>query len=144
MLGTMPAHTRLDSPLEQALLKQLGERLERARKQRSMSAAALAGVLGISRNTLKAAESGEASVTMGTYVRILSALGMASDLALVACEPSSSQTPVDRIAARHARLESEVAQGRRDARSLVVIPRELARAAKLTFPKDAFGKAQPW
>lgn len=144
MLINMPARVRLEKPLEQELLSQLGARLAWVRKQRGLSAAALAAEVGISRNTLKAAESGEASVAMGTYVRILSTLGLVADLAFVAAAGSRSQVSGDAVAARHVRLESEVAQGRRDARSLVSIPRELARSARLTFQKDSFGKAQPW
>lgn len=144
MLSKMPAHIRLEKPLEQELLSQLGDRLGRVRKQRGLSAVALAAEVGISRNTLKAAESGDASVAMGTYVRILSTLGLIADLAFVAATGSRSQISGDAVAARHARLESEVGQGRRDARSLVSIPRELARSARLTFQKDSFGKAQPW
>lgn len=144
ILSTMPAHVRLEKPLEQELLSQLGDRLAWVRKQRGLSAAALAAEVGISRNTLKAAESGDASVAMGTYVRVLSALGLVADLALVAAAGSRSHVSGDAAAARHVRLESEVAQGRRDARSLVSIPRELARSARLTFQKDSFGKPQPW
>ena len=41
-------------------------------------------------------------------------------------------------------IEAQVAAGTRDARSLVAIPEQLAKRARLTFPKDAFGKARPW
>jgi transcriptional regulator with XRE-family HTH domain len=141
MVTTMPARVQLTSALEQTLLRQLGQRLARARQARKLSASVVAEGVGIARNTLKAAESGDASVSMGTYLRILSALGMAGDLALVAAGVDAS---TDVLAQRHARLEAQVAGGTRDARSLVVIPAELAKRARLTFPKDAFGKAQPW
>ena len=123
---------------------QLGERLGRVRKQRGVSAAALALELDISRNTLKAAESGDPSVTMGTYLRILSSLGLVQDLALVATGRGATAPEGNVLAARHARLEAEVTQGRRDARSLVSIPHNLATTATLVFPKDAFGKVRPW
>lgn len=141
MVGIMPARVQLVSALEQTLLRQLGQRLARARKARKLSASALAIELGISRNTLKAAECGDASVTMGTYLRILSALGMAGDLAFLG---AGADAPADGLAQRHAALEAQVAAGRRDARSLVAVPVDLAKRARLTFPKDAFGKAQPW
>lgn len=48
------------------------------------------------------------------------------------------------VAARLARLEQEVADGVRDARSLVVFPRDLVARAVVTFPPDAFGPAEPW
>lgn len=137
----MPAHVQLTSALEQTLLRQLGQRLSRARQARKLAAAALAAELGLSRNTLKAAECGGASVTMGTYLRILSALGMAGDLALVGADVDASP---DVLTQRHAALEAQVAAGTRDARSLVAVPADLAKRARLTFPKDAFGEAQPW
>lgn len=56
-------------------------------------------------------------------------------------QESSSQAPP---AARLAALEREVELGLRDARSLVAIPAELAKAAEVTFPMDAFGKPKPW
>src|ERR1700754_3573211 len=136
----MPARVQLTSALEQALLRQLGLRLSRAPQARKLPASVLAAQLGISRNTLKAAECGDASVTMGTYLRILSALGMAGDLALVGAMVDSS---ADALAQRHAMLEAQVVTGARDARSLVAVPAEPATRARLTFPKDAFGKAKP-
>lgn len=48
------------------------------------------------------------------------------------------------VAERLARLEAEVAAGVRDARSLVLIPRELAVRAELSFPKDPYGAPQDW
>lgn len=137
----MPAHVQPATALDQALLRQLGERLTRARQARKLSASAMAAELGIARNTLKSAECGDPSVTMGTYLRVLSALGLAGDLALVAADVDA---PTDALARRHAVLEAEVAAGARDARSLVAIPMELAKRARLNFPKDAFGKAESW
>jgi len=141
MVSTMPAHIQLASALAITLLQQLGQRLARARQARKLAASALAAELRISRNTLKSAECGDPSVTMGTYLRILSALGMAGDLALVG---AAADSPADVLAQRHAALEAQVAAGTRDARSLVAVPAELAKRARLSFPKDAFGKAQPW
>ena len=146
MLSIVPAHIQLDHLREHALLSQFGSRLAHARQARGMSALAMAAKLGISRNTLKAAECGNPSVTMGTYLRILAALGMASDLALVASgavespQGQASKT----VARRHLALEAQVAAGQRDARSLVAIPPDLARNAQLTFPAGAFGEAEPW
>jgi transcriptional regulator with XRE-family HTH domain len=80
----MPAHSELSLPVERQLLTQLGERLRRARKSRALSSVELARQVGISRTTLSAVESGDPSPAFGTYVRVLSALGMVADLALVA------------------------------------------------------------
>ena len=80
----MSPRSSLTSLLELELLRQFGARLERVRKARGLSASALAKQLDIARNTLKAAESGDPAVTMGTYMRVLSALGHSADLALLA------------------------------------------------------------
>jgi transcriptional regulator with XRE-family HTH domain len=80
----MPAASRLPSALDRQLLIQLGERLRRARQEQGLTTVALAERAGISRMTLGAVEAGEPAPTMGTYLRVMSALGVAGDLALVA------------------------------------------------------------
>ncbi len=79
----MPASVQLSSAIDRQLLIQLGERLRRARLDQGLTAVALARRVGISRMTLKSVESGEPAPTMGTYLRVMSALGIAGDLALV-------------------------------------------------------------
>jgi transcriptional regulator with XRE-family HTH domain len=93
MLGTMPAHSEITSALERQLLLQLGDRLKRARQSRGLSSVDVARQVGISRTTLMAVECGEPSPTMGTYLRVLSAMGMAADLALLATGESGNGTP---------------------------------------------------
>lgn len=56
----------------------------------------------------------------------------------------TSTGSAEEIARARAQLEAEVVAGKRDARTLVLVPAELARAAKVTFPRDAFGKPKPW
>jgi DNA-binding XRE family transcriptional regulator len=80
----MPARINLASPLENELLVQLGQRLRSMRKARACSSVEQARTVGISRSTLHAVEKGDPSVAMGTYLRVLSSLGLAADLALVA------------------------------------------------------------
>jgi transcriptional regulator with XRE-family HTH domain len=80
----MPASPHLSSALDRQLLIQLGERLRRVRLMQELTAVALAQRAGISRMTLSAVEAGEPAPTMGTYLRVMSALGVAGDLALVA------------------------------------------------------------
>lgn len=58
-----------------------------------------------------------------------------------AAPESLQQAP---LSARLTALESEVELGLRDARSLVAIPANLARAATVTFPEGAFGRPEPW
>lgn len=83
-MPVMPAHAEIRDVLERQLLVQLGERLRRARRERQVSSVELARQVGISRTTLRAVELGEPSPTFGTYLRVLSALGFAGDLALLA------------------------------------------------------------
>lgn len=87
----MPAHTDLTSALERLLLLQLGERLKSARLSRGLASTNLAQEVGISRTTLHAVESGEPTPTIGTYLRVMSALGLAGDLALVASDAARIQ-----------------------------------------------------
>lgn len=53
---------------------------------------------------------------------------------------SGAEVVVERLE----RLEAEVAAGIRDARSLVLIPREIAARAELTFPENPYGAPQDW
>ncbi|ROZ78910.1 helix-turn-helix transcriptional regulator [Ramlibacter sp. WS9] len=89
----MPASPQLASALDRQLLIQLGERLRRARQKQGLTAVALAHRVGISRMTLNAVEAGQPAPTMGTYLRVMSALGMAGDLALLA----SGELQADRV-----------------------------------------------
>ncbi len=98
----MPAHSELGTALERQLLLQLGERLQRARQRHGLSATALAQRVGISRTTLQAVECGEPSPSIGTYVRVLAALDMAADLALVGTGESAARGDPARLASgRH-------------------------------------------
>ncbi len=80
----MPANSTVNSVLDQQLLQQLGARLKSARLSQKLTAGDLALKAGISRMTLGAVEAGAATPTMGTYLRVMSALGVSQDLALVA------------------------------------------------------------
>lgn len=80
----MPASSTTSTAIERQLLLQLGLRLKAARKLKGLSSSSLAAAAGLSRMTLSAIESGEASPTMGSYVRVLGALGFCADLALLA------------------------------------------------------------
>jgi len=91
----MPATSRLPSAFERQLLIQLGERLRRARQSQGITAVALAERVGISRMTLNAVEAGEPTPTMGTYLRVMSALGVAGDLAVVASGELRTDAPAE-------------------------------------------------
>jgi transcriptional regulator with XRE-family HTH domain len=68
------------------ILKELGENIRLARLRRRLSATLLAQRAGISRVTLKKVESGDPGSTLGAYAHVLQSLGLAGDLAQVACD----------------------------------------------------------
>ncbi len=70
--------------LDRQLLLQLGDRLKRERKAQGLGTVEMARRAGISRTTLGAVESGDPSPSMGTYLRVMSALGVSGELALLA------------------------------------------------------------
>lgn len=73
-IGTLPF------PVRRALRK-LGADLRDARRRRRIPTALLAERARISRSTLRKAELGEATVSMGTYATLLFLLGMLDRLA---------------------------------------------------------------
>ena len=82
----MPSKPPLAFPSEQKLLTEFGERIRLARLRRKLAAEVVATRAGISRMTLSRAEGGAPSVTLGTYLRILSVLHLEDDLALLAAD----------------------------------------------------------
>ncbi|MDB5849139.1 MAG: transcriptional regulator [Rhodoferax sp.] len=69
---------------ETSLLTAFGDRLRAARLRRKFSVDTVAARAGISRMTLFRAEKGEATVSLGTYLRILEVLRLEKDIALLA------------------------------------------------------------
>ena len=97
----MTAHVDTTSVLDRQLLQQLGERLKRLRKLRKLSSVTMAHDVGISRTTLASVEAGEPAPSMGTYLRVMSALGVSGELALLGSgvlqpDLSSTRKPVRR------------------------------------------------
>lgn len=70
--------------LERQLLLQLGDRLKRLRKAQGLGTVEVAARAGIARNTLRAVEAGDPAPAMGTYLRVMSVMGIGADLALLA------------------------------------------------------------
>lgn len=110
----MPAPVEFSNVLDRHLLLQLGDRLKRARIQQRLTTTEMSRRAGLSRMTLSAIESGEPTPTMGSYLRVLSALGFSGDLALLATEalqhtePSEPKRPTSTelvVTARDARHE---------------------------------------
>jgi transcriptional regulator with XRE-family HTH domain len=70
--------------LERQLLLQLGDRLKRLRKAQGLGTVEMARRVGISRTTLSAVEAGDPGPSIGTYLRVMSVLGVSGELALLA------------------------------------------------------------
>jgi transcriptional regulator with XRE-family HTH domain len=87
----MPSKQQPIFPSEKKLLAEFGERLRLARLRRGISAEHLAERSSISRMTLHRAESGSPAVAMGTYLRILAALHLQNDIALLAKDDKVGQ-----------------------------------------------------
>jgi transcriptional regulator with XRE-family HTH domain len=82
----MPSKPPIIFPSEKKLLVEFGERLRLARLRRKWAVATVAGRAGVSRTTIYHVEAGDASVTMGTYMRVLAVLGLQASVALLAAE----------------------------------------------------------
>jgi transcriptional regulator with XRE-family HTH domain len=80
----MPRKSASPHPAVRRLLRELGENIRLARLRRGFSMALVAERAGMSRPTLRAVESGEPAVTLGSYANVLHSLGLHEDLALVA------------------------------------------------------------
>lgn len=82
----MPSKSPPVFPQEQRLLSGLGERLKLARLRRKLSNTVVAQRAGISRTTLYKAEAGDPGATLGTYLRVLTVLGLEGDLEALAAD----------------------------------------------------------
>lgn len=90
------------SVLDRQLMLQLGERLKRLRHEKGLGSVELAARVGMTRNTLRAIEAGDPGPSLGNYVRVMSALGVSGDLALLAAD-TLHPAPVGSAAARSLR-----------------------------------------
>ena len=72
----MPAKAPPRGPKLEKILLQLGQQIRGRRKGIKVSATATAEAAGVSRMTLNRIEHGEASVTMGAYINVMSVLGL--------------------------------------------------------------------
>ncbi|MCM3565389.1 helix-turn-helix transcriptional regulator [Hydrogenophaga intermedia] len=86
--------------LERHLLLRLGNRLKEMRKARELSTTEMSKLVGISRNTLRAIENGDPSPSVGSFVRVMSVLGVAGELAMLA---GDKMQPAPKGAARSSR-----------------------------------------
>lgn len=94
--------SKISPLLERQLLLQLGDRLKRLRKAQGIGTVEMAARVGITRNTLRAVEAGDPAPSIGTYLRVMSVLGISGELALLAGD-TMQPPPADSAAARSRR-----------------------------------------
>lgn len=145
---------REPSPLlERQLLLQLGDRLKRLRKAQRLGTVELASRAGITRNTLRAVESGDPAPSIGTYLRVMSILGMGGDLALLAGDalqpaPSGSAAARSRHAAPVVQVHVRADEGRHQLQDLqsLALHEEAVRLAKAdpALVQQALQTLQRW
>ncbi|MBD9513703.1 MULTISPECIES: helix-turn-helix domain-containing protein [unclassified Pseudomonas] len=90
------------------LLLGFGERIRLARLRRDLSMVVVADNAGISRETLNKIERGDPGVALGSYARVLEALGLAGDIDLWAQgDDIGRQLQDERLPRRASRRKSE-------------------------------------
>ena len=80
----MPKKKMVILPKTQRILTEMGESLKLARLRRKLSSAQVAERANISRPTLSSIEKGKPTVSIGSYLMVLTVLGLERDLLLVA------------------------------------------------------------
>lgn len=93
--------SEINPVLERQLLLQLGDRLKRLRKAQGLGTVEMAVRAGIARNTLRAIEAGDPGPSMGTYLRVMSILGIGGELALLAGDTLMPPPPGSAAARSH-------------------------------------------
>lgn len=96
------SNPEINPVLERQLLLQLGDRLKRLRKAQGVGTVEMAARAGITRNTLRAVEAGDPAPSIGTYLQVMSILGVSGELALLAGD-TMQPPPADSAAARSRR-----------------------------------------
>lgn len=86
MVAVMPSKPPIIFPSEQRVLTAMGVRIRLARLRRQLSMETVAGRAGISRSSLYNVEAGDAGATLGTYFRVMAALGLDGDFAGLAAD----------------------------------------------------------
>ena len=90
----MPARPNLAENQRQQLAE-FGERLRLARLRQRLTAQQVADSAGITRVTLHRAEAGDAAVTLGTYVKVMAAMALDAEVALLARDDKAAHLEQD-------------------------------------------------
>lgn len=80
----MGREKKAEFPSLRRVTTEFGENIRLARLRRKLPATMVAQRAGIARNTLRAIEHGDPSVTFGAYANVLFTLGLENDLKLIA------------------------------------------------------------
>jgi len=86
---------KINNKLE-LLGSQIGSNIRNARKRRKLKMESLAEQSGISRPTLSNIESGNLSVSLGSYLSVLNALGLEKDMLKVAYNDTQGRQMQDK------------------------------------------------
>lgn len=73
-------------PKEIRILAELGENLKLARRRRRLTTEQLSERANISRSTLWHVEKGSGHISIGTYLKVLSVLGLSQDMKVIASD----------------------------------------------------------
>lgn len=79
------------------VIEKMGNRIKKARLRRNIMAEDLVKQVGISKGTLSSIEKGETTVSLGAYVVVLEALGMADDFEFIAIDDEGKQIYSDLV-----------------------------------------------
>jgi transcriptional regulator with XRE-family HTH domain len=91
----MPKRTPPSHPQARRQIAALGVRLRAARLRRKMTQPMLAERVGVSIPTIAKLEDGDPSTSFATMLRVLSALGLAADIDLLAAQDSLGRSLQD-------------------------------------------------
>jgi transcriptional regulator with XRE-family HTH domain len=75
---------------DETILRELGERLTRARLDLNLTQAALAEQSGVSKRTIERLESGEAATQLSSFLRVCRTLGLLARFEMLVPEPAPS------------------------------------------------------
>lgn len=117
--GKVPRKPPPVFPQELRMLSEQGERLKLVRKRRQLGSRVVAQRAGISRTSVHMVESGDPGAILGTYLRVMAALGLEGDFNALAADDKVGCKLQDLAleAPRRRRTASTVAQsssGRED------------------------------
>lgn len=95
-------------PKTRRILDEMGENIKLARLRRKFSSQQVAERANISRPTLSAIEKGKPTVSIGSYLLVLQALGLEKDFLIIAKDDTLGRKLQDASITTHARAPKRV------------------------------------